>query len=260
MNERQTISEPTGAVRLLHLTDLHLFADDASELRGTNTDRSLQRVLRHVADSDWHADATLVTGDLIQDDSREAYERCRQRLGHLPSPIVVIPGNHDVPSLLDAVLSDAPFQSGGRLDIGRWRIINLSSWVEQSAAGRLPETELERLSHEIQTDRYVLIALHHPTLDLGSRWLDGLQLANRDSFDEIIKTSPVVRCVLFGHAHQAYDQVLDTTRFLCTPSTCRQFRPGSDAFATDDLPPAYRRLTLFDDGSMTTSVQWVDHD
>ncbi len=260
LSEGQTIQQANQPVRVLHLTDLHLFADGESELRGTNTDRSLGRVLRHVADSPWHADSTLVTGDLIQDDTRAAYERCRDKLAHLPAPITVCPGNHDVPSLMEAVFDDQPFQLGGQVDVGNWRIVSLSTWVEKSAGGRLSDAELQRLADAVDTDRYVLVALHHPTVDLGSRWLDALKLANRDSFDEIIKSAPSVRCVLFGHAHQAYDATSDKVRYLCTPSTCRQFLPGSDAFATDEQPPAYRRLELQANGELSTSVQWVNND
>ncbi|MEM1173247.1 MAG: metallophosphoesterase [Pseudomonadota bacterium] len=262
MTQHQGHTTPASkrSVRVLHLTDLHLFADDASELRGTNTDQSLRRVLEHVSDSDWIADTTLVTGDLIQDDTRAAYERCRDKLGHLPAPIVVCPGNHDLPELMNTVFDADPFRLCGHMDTGNWRIVTLSTWVEGSASGRLSDAALDALGAAVRTDRHVLVALHHPTRDLGSRWLDALQLANRDSFEKIIKSVPSVRCVLFGHAHQAYDDTSDAVRYLCTPSTCRQFLPGSDVFAVDEQPPAYRRLELNEDGSIATSVVWVNDD
>ncbi len=258
--EDRTIGATEQAVRLLHITDLHLFANSESELRGTNTDKSLRAVLGHIADSDWVADATLVTGDLIQDDTLAAYHRCRDYLAPLPAPITVCPGNHDIPELMDEVFTADCFRINGQIDAGDWRVVTLPTWVDGGAWGALDDAELERLEAACRTDRHVLVALHHPTVDLGSRWLDGLKLANRDSFDEIIKSTGSVRCVLFGHAHQEYDHELDGTRYLCTPSTCRQFLPGSDVFATDDRPPAYRRLQLNTDGSVTTNVEWVSHD
>ena len=45
---------------------------------------------------------------------------------------------------------------------------------------------------------------------------------------------------------------------MATPSTCRQFRPRSDEFATDDKPPSYRRITLRADGTVDTELLWVD--
>ena len=43
-----------------------------------------------------------------------------------------------------------------------------------------------------------------------------------------------------------------------TPSTCRQFKPGSDDFDVDERSPAYRRFTLHADGSSNNELIWVD--
>jgi Icc protein len=47
-------------------------------------------------------------------------------------------------------------------------------------------------------------------------------------------------------------------RILATPSTCSQFKPHSDEFATDETPPAWRTLTLHADGSIETRVRRLD--
>ena len=46
-------------------------------------------------------------------------------------------------------------------------------------------------------------------------------------------------------------------RILGTPSTCRQFKPHSDDFAVDDKPPAYRRISLHENGDVETELIWV---
>ena len=62
-------------VRILHVTDPHLFADPASSLRGTVTHATLAKVLAHYLQSDWQADLIAMTGDVVQDDSAAAYDR-----------------------------------------------------------------------------------------------------------------------------------------------------------------------------------------
>jgi Icc protein len=47
-------------------------------------------------------------------------------------------------------------------------------------------------------------------------------------------------------------------RILATPSTCRQFKPGSEKFEVDDKPPAYRHIELGADGEVDTRLVWVD--
>ncbi|MDH3779000.1 MAG: metallophosphoesterase, partial [Gammaproteobacteria bacterium] len=88
---------------MLHLTDPHLFAGADGELRGTVTAATLQRVLDHYTAGDWHAKRVLVTGDLIQDDSPEAYERFRELMLPLNLRIHCVPGNHDIRDLMRPV-------------------------------------------------------------------------------------------------------------------------------------------------------------
>jgi len=247
-------------LRILHLTDLHLFAGRESSLRGAVTHDSLTQVMNHYAGTRWTADATLVTGDLVQDDTPEAYRRCRRFLDTTPPPVQICAGNHDIPELIDATFTDERYVVGGTIDTDHWRLVSLSTYVEGYAGGRLSDDELDRLTEALATERHVLISLHHPPLDLGSRWLDALKLDNADAFLRIIHEHRNARVVLFGHAHQAFDAEHGSTRFLCTPSTGRQFLPGSDSFATDDRPPAWRQLELNADGSIETRVHWVRDD
>ena len=96
-------------MRILHLTDPHLFADVHGELRGTATYASLSAVLDHYRDGDWDADLALVTGDLIQDDTAAAYGHFCDLLGRLDMPVHCVPGNHDIRELMRQALANPPF-------------------------------------------------------------------------------------------------------------------------------------------------------
>jgi Icc protein len=63
---------------------------------------------------------------------------------------------------------------------------------------------------------------------------------------------------LWGHVHQQAHHHIDGIDWMSTPSSCKQFKPASKTFATDDLAPGYRFLSLFADGSIDTEVQRVD--
>ena len=93
---------------------------------------------------------------------------------------------------------------------------------------------------------------------MGSAWLDSVGLDNGEEFLQQVTELGRVRGIVFGHVHQAYDAFHDSIRVLATPSTCRQFLPGSDQFAIDTRPPAYRRLTLTAEGDIDTEVIWVE--
>jgi Icc protein len=105
-----------------------------------------------------------------------------------------------------------------------------------------------------------MVCLHHPPVDMGSAWLDTVGLRNGKEFLQTVQSLGRVRLAVFGHVHQPYDQEHHGIRIIGTPSTCRQFLPGSDDFAVDDRPPAYRRITLHGDGSSDAKLIWLDND
>ena len=248
-------------VRVLHLTDPHLFAELDGELRGTVTADSLQRVLDHYNAGEWRAERVFVTGDLIQDDSAGAYGRFQELLLPLNLRIHCVPGNHDVRHLMKPVCARPPFSYCAREELRNWLLIGLDSCVTDTAGGELSAAELERLDDAVAASRaaHVAVFLHHPPVPMGSKWLDTVGLRNGDELLRRMHKLNKVRLVAFGHVHQDYDKDHDGIRIVATPSTCRQFKPGSDDFAVDDKPPAYRRLMLQADGTVKSELQWVDN-
>lgn len=244
----------------MHVTDPHLFADPKADLRGTVTRDSLQRVLDHILASDWPADIVAVTGDLIQDDSAEAYERFCEQFSTLGLPVHCIPGNHDVRELMRNALQRPSFHYCESVRIGGWTIVGIDSCLADAAAGEVSASELQRLGRILDEskDSHVLICLHHPPLPVGSKWLDSVGLNNADVFLEFIGRHDQVRSAIFGHVHQPLDETVNGVRIIGTPSTCRQFKVNSDKFAIDDNPPAYRRLSLLPNGTLDEELIWLE--
>jgi Icc protein len=220
---------------------------------------SLRSVIDHYRDNDWRADLVIVTGDLIQDDSADAYAHFCDLLAGLHLPVYCVPGNHDVRALMRDALAEPPFHYCEPVEAGDWLITGLDSCVTGRAGGHIEATELARLDNEIARSgaANVMVCLHHPPVDMGSRWLDSVGLDNGDEFLQQISTSGKVRLAIFGHVHQPYDAVHGGVRIIGTPSTCRQFAQGSDTFAVDDNPPAYRRISLQNDGTIEQELVWL---
>lgn len=246
-------------MRLLHITDPHLHADPAARMRGVATDATLRAVLAHAATGPVPPAAVLATGDLVQDETRAGYRRFRELLAPLGVPVLCVPGNHDAPELMAEELAAPPFQLGGSADFGPWRVIALSTWTAQDDGGRLSDAELARLQAALAdpAPAYVLVALHHHPVPMGSHWLDGVALRNADALLALVDGHPRVRALLWGHVHQASDRLRGGLRLLSSPSTCAQFRPASESFAIDERPPGYRWLDLRPDGRLDTEVVWL---
>ncbi len=248
------------ALRILHITDTHLFAEADGRLRGVDTRRSLEAVLEAATSGPWPADAILASGDLSQDESAGAYQRFRGMLAPLGVPVWCLPGNHDAPSRMADNLAGPPFQIGGAVVADGWAILLLDSCIPGEHGGRLSSAQLAWLAEALEEhrQRHVLIALHHHVLPLQSRWLDELGLANAAELLAIIDRAPQLRAVVAGHVHQASGIDRAGVRFLTTPSTCFQFLPGAATFAVDRRPPGYRWLELHADGRLDTTVAWIE--
>jgi Icc protein len=247
-----------AAVRLLQFSDPHLFASPEGALRGVPTLASMRRVLAHAAGRRLNIDALVCTGDIVNDEP-EGYAHFARELTAFGKPVYCIPGNHDDPVRLRAALARPPFQVGGHVDLGAWRIVLVDSCQLHQAHGRVRASELAALDVALRTcERYAMVFVHHHPVNMSSRWLDAVGIENADEFFGVLDAHPQVRAVSWGHVHQCYDARRRGVRLLATPSTCAQFLPQANEFAVDGRPPAYRRLTLQSDGTLETDVVWVD--
>jgi Icc protein len=249
-------------LRLLQISDTHLHATKASRMRGVNTYDTFRSVLdRAQADDVWPADAILVSGDIVQDESRAGYELFRSEMEQLGVRVLCLPGNHDDPKLMDEILSGHPFQFCGSVRLENWSLILLNTFLTGEDAGGLGNSRLEALAASLKNHetQHVLVCMHHQPLNMGSAWLDGVGLRDADRFLEVLDRNTNVRGVLWGHVHQASDRTRGDVRFLSAPSTCSQFLPSSDSFAIDNRPPGMRWLTLYSDGRFDTKVVWLEN-
>jgi len=232
-------------------------------MHGVTTQETFDAVLGHARDDPrWPPDAIVVTGDIVHDESRAAYQRFRDTFEPFGLPVFCIPGNHDQPALMSELLTTPPFQFCGDAKLGAWRVVLLSTFHKGDDAGVLGRDQLAALEASLSnfTEEHILICMHHQPLPMGSAWLDGVGLHDAQEFLKTIDAHNRVRAVLWGHVHQASDRERNGVRFLSTPSTCFQFLPDSDRAVIDTRPPALRWLALEPNGNITTEVDWVDTD
>ena len=242
-------------VCVVQLTDSHLFADAEGDLLGLQTQASLDAVVDMVLEQISRMDLVLATGDITQDGSEAAYRRFIASSLRLPAPCYWIPGNHDDAELM-ARLGKPLGLTRDWVDIGNWRIVLLDSSILGAVSGHLSQATLNSLDDALATvgDRHVLVCLHHQPVSIGSDWMEPIGLLNASDLLTRLEPDPRVKAVLWGHIHQHFDQPLGHLRLLATPSTCVQFAPSSNDFATDTQAPGYRWLRLYDDGRIETAV------
>ncbi|WP_448564317.1 3',5'-cyclic-AMP phosphodiesterase [Trichothermofontia sp.] len=245
-------------MRVVQLTDTHLLADSQALQKGVATTASLQGVLTHLQSQPVRPDLLLLTGDVSQDESPQSYDRLVDLLTPLAIPAYWIPGNHDHPVTMAQCLDRPPLRSAKCLHQGGWQILLLDSSCPGAVGGYLSEATLDWLDSQLQACPLpTLVALHHPPCSVNSAWADAIALENQDEFLARLRPYPHLRLVIFGHIHQEFQAHQQGITFLAAPSTCVQFKPNVPTFALDDLPPGYRWLDLYPDGTWATGVEWV---
>lgn len=252
---------PGSAIRLLQITDTHLFARKHETLLGISTWESFQATLAAIHAGQQHYDLIVSTGDLAQDHSVDAYQQFAEGIATLNAPCVWLPGNHDFQPAMYETLRKAGISPAKRVLAGQhWHIVLLDSQVFGVPHGELSDYQLEWLDNTLRSEptRHTLLLLHHHPLPSGCGWLDQHSLRNAQALQDVLKQHPQVSALLCGHIHQELDCQWHGVRVLATPSTCIQFKPHSANFTLDTIAPGWRWITLHPDGRLTTEIERLD--
>nr|WP_275975071.1 3',5'-cyclic-AMP phosphodiesterase [Shewanella gaetbuli] len=251
------------SVRLIQITDPHLFADPESKLLGVNTAKSLQAVIDTFLSSSDEADLLIASGDISQDYSSTSYHNFVQQIASAKLPCHYLPGNHDDPRMMALHMQGDNVFGQQRIIAGDWQILMLDSTVRGKPGGYMGEVQFELIDAAIEAEphKHVLLVMHHNPILMQCSWLDQHCMANGDEFIQRVTQYPQVKGLLWGHVHQQVNKQHagphGKVEFMATPSTCIQFKPLSDHFALDGVQPGYRLLELRCDGSIRSDVYRV---
>ena len=257
---RSIIPSDPDCIHVVQITDSHVYGSADQQFKGMHTATSLERVISAVNEAMEPPDLILATGDLVHDPTMEAYTNLSRILQSIQLPVFCLPGNHDRPAMMDDLLNTGTLSTCKSINCGEWEFCLLDSVLEDSEKGYLNPAELEYLQARlsVSTAEHMLICLHHQPLAIGSPWMDEMKVGNGDDLLQLISDKPQVKCVLWGHIHQEFTAQLGQVLMLGSPATSIQFKPDTQEFEIDVLPPAYRNLKLYRDGRIDSSVHWLD--
>lgn len=247
---------PPSVCRVLQFTDSHLLADPGKPFLGIRPVDTLDAVIELAFRNHPNPDLILLTGDLSQDASIAAYQQINRRFGDLGIPVGLIPGNHDRLERMRQTFHSPTVQVCERMEHGGWHILLLDSTVRGKVGGAFGPSDFEQLERWLSDNRDhpTLVCLHHQPVPVGTGWLDTIGLDDPKRFLAILDQHPQVKGILWGHVHQSFDGHRHGIPLMATPSTSIQFKPLTEDFALDPVPPGYRWLELHPDGSIRSGV------
>lgn len=248
-------------IRILQLTDFHVFAHRAERLKGIDTCSSLETVVQHVLDSGVAFDHVIVTGDHTHDELPESYLFAKRQLQRLTDHWWQVPGNHDDRRVLRSVFSNVSGAGDEQVrfhfDSESWACVGLDSHVPGSVSGRIEASQIDWLRTILLNFKAQRVALflHHPPVDIQSEWMDQIGLEGRELLAEVVQTDTRIQLIVCGHVHHDFRSQLHQATVMASPSTGIQFDPIGATPTFTSQAPGYRLIELSADGWTTKVVR-----
>lgn len=244
-------------MKFIHLTDTHLVGD-GGELYGLNPRIRLQQALTHMRQHQPDAEALVITGDLTHLGHPQAYAYLRECLEGFPMPVHLILGNHDSRGSFRERFPEARIDGDGFVqyvnDFGPYRAIFLDTNEPGVHWGAFCERRAKWLRHQLEeTDRPVLLFMHHPYFAIGIGTMDDISLRDTGPFMGAIKGHEhLLKHVFFGHIHRPINGSFRGTTFSTLRGTNHQVSLALSASTSADIhgshePPQYGVVLLSPD-------------
>ncbi len=229
-------------MRIHQVTDLHV-PEDGSDEKFAHVRENVLRQFGLVEQE--KPDLLVISGDLTMVDGSEA--GCLWIRDNLPDvPVIVIPGNHDDPGLIQRVF-------------GGWPVTqqhdDCTLVFLDTSTDHLPADQMMVLDDLDSTGLNVLF-LHHPPHLIGSGFMTKNQpLLNCTEAAGAI-TASAVEHVFCGHYHNAAQISCEGFELYLTPSPAFQIALESEPFTMEDFEPAVRIIEI-ESGRVTTELTYV---
>jgi Icc protein len=246
-----------ASLPIIQITDLHLGATPDAVVAGIRPFDSFLAVLDALDQAGHGGDLLLLSGDLSGDSSAGAYIMLNEILKERDKKAIWLPGNHDDVLLMEEYLIDFPLRSIS--EIGNWGILALDSSQSGTPIGRISDDQLQKVSEGLRqlSGKSILVSMHHCPITVGCQWLDEQRITNSQDLYDLLSPHSNVKAVVTGHVHQQFDGLWGNIPLYTSPSSSIQFKPQSENFSISNQPPGYRRLTLENDGSVSTEVKFL---
>jgi len=242
-----------SSTRIIQLSDCHVSAAADAVYRGIDPWAELEKLLVVIAE--WQPEILLLTGDLAEDASRDAYVYLRDRISPLGVPVYTVPGNHDEPSLQAAVFANTATGEPMCVSVGNWKLLLVNSSRSGLIGGTLDQAQLNSLDSALAGHHGpAMVFLHHQPVPVGSTWIDRYALEDSDRLWQVLDRHDNARLVAWGHVHQEFEGERNGVRLLSAPSSAINSLPGKETFTPDNNGPACRWFIAHDSGEFESGV------
>lgn len=250
-------------VAVAHLSDPHI----TTGLLASAPAEGLYRALGRVLTLDPQPACVVITGDLVDGGIPEEYRALHKVIERFPLPLHLLAGNHDDPKALLREFGNTPFMGDAErayytVDYPSFTVVALNSAMPGSPAGRIGEAQLGWLDTVLahRPDSPALVCLHHPPIEVGIPFLDGMRLSDGNELADVLARHDNIARVLAGHVHRPITAAFAGSTLAIAPSTHLQSGLALDGKVPNYLPePSAFLLHLLSGSTWVTHTIPVSH-
>jgi len=254
---------------LIQLTDTHILPPGEVLYGSIDTALHLKKTVAEINRMRPRPEAVLITGDLVDRGDETSYRHFINLISPLEMPVYVIPGNHDDPETMARLFADTPCfpvaDSTYQYIISDFPF-NILALNTKSDSTELPELHKERLNwlkqQLDQSDKPILIALHHPPMKTGIELID---MGGEEWFQDLktlLAGYDQVKLLICGHCHTDLCGRIGNVPVYMAPATSHQLIASRGLTIAPSTVIRSARPTLhhFIDGNfLSGSNQWPEN-
>jgi 3',5'-cyclic-AMP phosphodiesterase len=257
----------TPRMLIAQISDLHIKPAGQRAYRRVDTAAALARCIKELNRFVPRPDFVVISGDLVDAPSKQAYDNLVALLSPLAIPFAAVPGNHDDRDLMRAALPGGYASASGAMHSLRTvrdvDVVLLDSTTPGRDYGTLDVESLAWLESVLaaSSSRAALLFMHHPPFATGIGHMDVQNLRNAGDLAAILRRHSRVRLVAAGHVHRATLTNFAGAAATICPAPNHAVALDLDARLPPSFtiePPAFHLHAWFpDDGLGTVVTHWV---
>lgn len=238
---------------LFHVSDLHFGQEDRAALDWFMAEVGQERPA-----------AVICTGDLTMRGSAREYAMAERWLAELPVPVLLEPGNHDVPyywyplrrmlrpyarfrALKATIERSRPIPDVAVVSL---KTVGRAQWRLNWSKGRIRASELDATLHALsghQGQGLKLVTCHHPLVDADTK-SSGSTRGGRSALAALARAG--ADAVLSGHVHDAFDLTIEVDGL-----PVRMIGAGTLSTRLRSSPPSFNRLDWSRENGLAVEVR-----
>jgi len=242
------------ATRLFHISDVHFGVEDRGALLSVEQAAAAEQ-----------PDALICTGDITQRAKHKEYAAAAEWFAKLSVPVLLEPGNHDMPYYNPVERFTDPYRRFRRLErkvasvFESKDVVLVSLKTTVRAQTRIPWSDgvvtdaaladtIEELARYRDDPRHVIITGHHPLL--GPKGAEENPTIGGDKAFKAL-ASAGADAMLSGHVHVPFDEVRESgghrAQLIGAGTLSTRLRHGA--------PPSYRVISADRRGAITSELR-----